>query len=52
MLEQLLGRRSEQGLEMAEEMEELFGYVGDEEERRRMGGSFEITEMLLPAAYC
>jgi len=29
-----------------EESSELFGYVGDEEERRRMGGSFEITEML------
>jgi hypothetical protein len=30
----------------AEESMELFGYIGDEEERRRMGGSFEITEML------
>jgi hypothetical protein len=30
----------------AEESSELFGYVGDEEQRRRMVGSFEITEML------
>jgi hypothetical protein len=30
----------------AEESTELFGYVGDEEERRRLGGSFEITDML------
>jgi hypothetical protein len=29
----------------AKESEELFGYM-DDEERRRMGGSFEITEML------
>jgi len=29
----------------AKEAEELFGYLSDEE-RRRMGGSFEITEML------
>lgn len=29
----------------AKESEELFGYLSDEE-RRRMGGSFEITEML------
>jgi hypothetical protein len=29
-----------------EESTELFGYVGDEEQRRRMVGSFEITEML------
>jgi hypothetical protein len=29
----------------ARESEELFGYL-DDEERRRMGGSFEITEML------
>jgi hypothetical protein len=29
----------------AKEMDELFGYLSDEE-RRRMGGSFEITEML------
>ena len=29
----------------ATEAQELFGHLG-EEERRRMGGSFEITEML------
>jgi hypothetical protein len=29
----------------AQETDELFGYL-DDEERRRMGGSFEITEML------